>query len=55
VLGIDVTHPSVNEERCGLPSIAAIVGNLDTVPALYGATVTVRHAFPSNVSSEITE
>ncbi|KAI6203095.1 hypothetical protein M3Y94_00516900 [Aphelenchoides besseyi] len=42
VLGIDVTHPTQVEERAGMPSVAAVVGNLDTLPQVYGANVKVQ-------------
>jgi hypothetical protein len=41
VLGIDVTHPSLEEQRMGMPSIAAIVGNLDMMPQAYAANIKV--------------
>ncbi|CAD5229313.1 unnamed protein product [Bursaphelenchus okinawaensis] len=42
VLGIDVTHPTQAEERIGMPSVAAVVGNLDMMPQSYGANVKVQ-------------
>ncbi|KAI6230110.1 hypothetical protein M3Y99_01102100 [Aphelenchoides fujianensis] len=42
VLGIDVTHPTQMEERAGMPSVAAVVGNLDMLPQVYGANVQRR-------------
>ncbi|KAI6228271.1 hypothetical protein M3Y95_00605100 [Aphelenchoides besseyi] len=42
ILGIDVTHPTQVEERIGMPSVAAVVGNLDTLPQVYGANVKVQ-------------
>ncbi|KAI6242624.1 hypothetical protein M3Y99_00167000 [Aphelenchoides fujianensis] len=42
VLGIDVTHPTQMEERAGMPSVAAVVGNLDMLPQAYGANVKVQ-------------
>jgi len=42
VLGIDVTHPTQAGERIGMPSVAAIVGNIDMLPQAYGANVKVQ-------------
>ncbi|KAI6174749.1 Piwi domain protein [Aphelenchoides fujianensis] len=42
ILGIDVTHPAPGEERIGMPSIAAVVGNIDLKAQLFGANVQRR-------------
>ena len=42
VCGVDVTHPSLLEERDGMPSVAAIVSNLDLLPTAFGANVKVQ-------------
>ncbi|KAI6178463.1 Piwi domain protein [Aphelenchoides besseyi] len=42
VLGIDVTHSTQIEKRAGMPSVASVVGNLDTLPQVYGANVKVQ-------------
>ncbi|CAJ0960664.1 unnamed protein product, partial [Mesorhabditis belari] len=42
VLGVDVTHPTQAEERLNIPSVAAIVANLDLYPQTYGANVKVQ-------------
>ncbi|PAV74327.1 hypothetical protein WR25_13833 isoform C [Diploscapter pachys] len=42
VVGIDVTHPTQAEERQNIPSVAAIVANIDLLPQAYGANVKVQ-------------
>ncbi|KAJ1358677.1 hypothetical protein KIN20_017162 [Parelaphostrongylus tenuis] len=42
VVGIDVTHPTQAEERMNIPSVAAIVANIDLLPQSYGANVKVQ-------------
>lgn len=42
VLGIDVTHPTQQEEAIGMPSVAAVVGNVDMLPQCFGANVKVQ-------------
>lgn len=42
VCGVDVTHPTLMEERMGMPSVAALVSNLDLLPMAYGANVKVQ-------------
>uniref|UniRef100_A0A915CI33 Uncharacterized protein n=1 Tax=Parascaris univalens TaxID=6257 RepID=A0A915CI33_PARUN len=42
VIGVDVTHPTQQEERQNIPSVAAIVANLDLYPQSYGANVKIQ-------------
>ncbi|CAI5441807.1 unnamed protein product [Caenorhabditis angaria] len=42
VVGIDVTHPTQAEMRMNMPSVAAIVANVDLLPQSYGANVKVQ-------------
>ncbi|VDM34286.1 unnamed protein product [Toxocara canis] len=42
VVGVDVTHPTQQEERQNIPSLAAIVANLDLYPQSYGANVKIQ-------------
>ncbi|GMT00939.1 hypothetical protein PENTCL1PPCAC_23113 [Pristionchus entomophagus] len=42
VIGVDVTHPTQAEERMNMPSVAAIVANVDLFPQGYGANVKVQ-------------
>ncbi|VDN83928.1 unnamed protein product [Brugia pahangi] len=42
VIGIDVTHPTQLEERQNIPSVAAIVANLDLYPQSYGANIKIQ-------------
>lgn len=42
VVGIDVTHPTQMELRMNMPSVAAIVANVDLLPQSYGANVKVQ-------------
>ncbi|TKR75776.1 hypothetical protein L596_017019 [Steinernema carpocapsae] len=42
IVGVDVTHPTQSEERQNIPSVAAIVGNVDCYPQTYGAHVKVQ-------------
>ncbi|KAK0416178.1 hypothetical protein QR680_012330 [Steinernema hermaphroditum] len=42
VVGVDVTHPTQSEERQNIPSVAAIVANVDCYPQMYGAHVKVQ-------------
>ncbi|CAD6187630.1 unnamed protein product [Caenorhabditis auriculariae] len=42
VVGIDVTHPTQAELRMNMPSVAAIVANVDLLPQSYGANVKVQ-------------
>uniref|UniRef100_A0A8R1TYC6 Uncharacterized protein n=5 Tax=Onchocerca TaxID=6281 RepID=A0A8R1TYC6_ONCVO len=42
IIGIDVTHPTQHEERQNIPSVAAIVANLDLYPQSYGANIKIQ-------------
>ncbi|CAJ0573794.1 unnamed protein product, partial [Mesorhabditis spiculigera] len=42
IIGVDVTHPTQAEERLNIPSVAAVVANLDLYPQTYGANVKVQ-------------
>uniref|UniRef100_A0A0R3RQP8 PAZ domain-containing protein n=1 Tax=Elaeophora elaphi TaxID=1147741 RepID=A0A0R3RQP8_9BILA len=42
IVGIDVTHPTQHEERQNIPSVAAIVANLDLYPQSYGANIKIQ-------------
>ncbi|KAI6220849.1 Piwi domain protein [Aphelenchoides fujianensis] len=57
VLGIDVTHPAQGEERLGMPSIAAVVGNIDLKTQLFGANVKASFnplvSFPNCFHSQV--
>lgn len=42
IVGIDVTHPTQFEERQNVPSVAAIVANIDTYPQTYEANIKIQ-------------
>uniref|UniRef100_A0A0K0F993 Protein argonaute-2 (inferred by orthology to a D. melanogaster protein) n=1 Tax=Strongyloides venezuelensis TaxID=75913 RepID=A0A0K0F993_STRVS len=42
VIGIDVTHPTQVEMKNHVPSVAAVVGNIDMYPQTFAATVIVQ-------------
>ncbi|CEF65684.1 Argonaute/Dicer protein, PAZ domain and Stem cell self-renewal protein Piwi domain and Ribonuclease H-like domain and Protein of unknown function DUF2650 family-containing protein [Strongyloides ratti] len=42
VIGIDVTHPTQIEMKNHVPSVAAVVGNIDMYPQTFAATVIVQ-------------
>ncbi|KAJ1348323.1 hypothetical protein KIN20_003601 [Parelaphostrongylus tenuis] len=42
VVGTDVARPTQAEERMNIPSVAAIVANIDLLPQSYGANVEVQ-------------
>uniref|UniRef100_A0AC35TUF3 ArgoN domain-containing protein n=1 Tax=Rhabditophanes sp. KR3021 TaxID=114890 RepID=A0AC35TUF3_9BILA len=42
VIGIDVTHPTQAEIKNQVPSVAAVVGNIDMLPQTFAASVMVQ-------------
>lgn len=54
VMGVDVSHPTLQEAESNLPSVAAIVGSTDMYAMQFGASVKVpsssSHPLPSAVA-----